>query len=113
MTTEPTTNNLLEKYYFVILVSESSSTDNERAPLFEQSFLLIKADSQDHARQKVLDYAGQPHGFENKFGDRITWTLKQILDVRPVLYDSLDDVTELYARFVDDLGEAFTVSNDP
>ena len=88
------------KFYFVIVVYESTSDAPDDEPLYEECFMLITAASDEEARDKALRHANQPNSYKNVYGNTVTWTLKQLVDVRPTLdNDDFRDGVELYARF--------------
>lgn len=85
--------------YIAIVLYESSSSAPDYKPLYEECWTLVEATSEQHARQKVHDLAIHDQTtYQNKFGDTIQNTLKQIVDVAPLVDDSLQDGTTLYAR---------------
>ncbi len=88
-----------QSLYIAIIIYESSSNSPDYKPLYQESFVLIKATSLEEAKEKALIHALQQQGsYQNENNDTITWSLKQIVDVNSVLYDGLDNGTELYAR---------------
>ncbi len=85
--------------YVAVVVYESSSLSPEYKPLFEESFMIIKASSIEEAKQKAHQYTTEHTStFKNEAGDSITWNLKHILDVNQVLHDVNTDEAEIYAR---------------
>ncbi|MGM0554773.1 MAG: DUF4288 domain-containing protein [Myxococcota bacterium] len=91
------TNGILEGYYFAFVIEKSSSNAPDYEPLYMESAVLVRAASEKAARNKLEQSAGT-HSYENEFGETITWTLRKIVEVKSVLYDSLDEITELGAR---------------
>lgn len=94
-------SNLSEQqsFYIAVILYESSSTQPEYKPLYQECFVLIKATSVENAREKALSHASQEQvSYQNEKGDTITWSLKQLVDVNSVLYDEFDECTELYVR---------------
>lgn len=85
--------------YVAVVVYESSSDSPTYEPLFEESFMIIKAGSLDEAQQKAGQHAtARTSSFKNEAGDSIVWKLKHIIDVNQVLYDTNTDGAEIYAR---------------
>lgn len=85
--------------YIAVLVYESSSSSPDYKALFEESFMLVKANSLEEAKQKTQEYTNaHTSTFNNEAGDSITWKLKHIVDVNQVLYDVDLDGAEIYAR---------------
>ncbi|MGB7521183.1 MAG: DUF4288 domain-containing protein, partial [Spirulinaceae cyanobacterium] len=65
-----------------------------------ECFTLIKASSLKEAQEKTLVYAKKEESkSQNEYGETITWSLKQVVDVNPALYDEFEDGTDLYARY--------------
>jgi hypothetical protein len=86
-------------FYIAVVVYESSSESLGYKPLFEESFMLVKANSLEEAQQKTHQYASdRTSTYKNEAGDSITWNLKHVLDVTQVLDDITSDGTEIYAR---------------
>ena len=69
--------------------------------LYEEDYVLVQASSDEDARQKALQLAqkGQ-HSYKNEYQEKITWTLKHVLDVAPVLSEKFEHGAELYARHI-------------
>jgi hypothetical protein len=91
------------EFYVGVLVIESTSEAADYAPLYEESFVLIKAESQQEAREKAIEY-GKQH--ETSYLDEehrlITWKLKRLVEVKQLEDATFDDGTELYSRFFRD-----------
>ncbi|MBD2194755.1 MULTISPECIES: DUF4288 domain-containing protein [Calothrix] len=100
MTTE--TTNKLESFYIAIILYKSSSDTPDYQPLYQESFVLIKAASLESAKDKALNHGNNESvSYTNENGETITWTLQQVVDVNSVLYDDFDsseDVVDLYTR---------------
>jgi Domain of unknown function (DUF4288) len=98
METEKETQKLT--FYIAVLVYESSSDSPNYQKLYEEDYILIKAYSDEDAKQKAaqLSQKGQ-HTYKNEQGENITWTLKLILDVSPILSENFEHGSELYTRF--------------
>ncbi|MDZ7960574.1 MAG: DUF4288 domain-containing protein [Aulosira sp. DedQUE10] len=100
MKTEST--NKPESFYIAIILYKSSSDAPDYQPLYQESFILIKAASLESAKVKALNYGkNESVSYTNENGETITWTLQQVLDVNSVLDDDIDsseDVVDLYAR---------------
>jgi Domain of unknown function (DUF4288) len=85
--------------YVAVVVYESSSDSPAYEPLFEESFMILKASSLEEAQQKANQNAtAHMSSFKNEAGDSIVWKLKHIVDVNQVLYDANTDGAEIYAR---------------
>jgi len=87
------------KTYIATLIYESSSDSAENRPLFEESFLAVKALSEAEARAKVAAHvANSAHSYKNEAGHTITWSLKLLVNLQPALSETLPDGEEIYAR---------------
>lgn len=85
--------------YVAVLLYESSSTAPGAGPLYEESFVLIRAVCEDEARAKAHAHGqAQATRYRNERGDLIAWRLRRVVDVAPVLDDALGDGAQLYAR---------------
>ena len=87
------------EYYVAIVVYESASESLDYTPLYEECITLVKASSEDEARSKV-EALGKNRSikYKNVEGKEISWSLHNIVDINPMLEDSLGEVTEIYAR---------------
>jgi hypothetical protein len=86
-------------YYIAVILYESSSETPGYKPLYQESFVLIKAASEEEAKVKAQAHgAKEETSYLNENQETITWSLKQLIDVTPVLDERLDDGTELYVR---------------
>ena len=84
--------------YIAVILYESSSDAPQYVPLYQESFVLIEAESVEHAHRKALARAETENvSYLNEQGETITWSLRQIVDVNLVLDDRLEDGAELYA----------------
>ncbi len=90
-------------YYIAVLLYESSVESAqlpEFKPLYEETFVLIRASSVEEAREKVNRYTQREQAsYFNEWHEKITWSLKHVIDVNAVLYEPLEDGAELYTRY--------------
>ncbi|XXT16180.1 DUF4288 domain-containing protein [Sorangium sp. So ce429] len=94
-----TTNDL----YIAIIVYEASSPDPSFKTMFEECFVLIRADSDEQAIARAEQRSkDQETCYDNAAGQEIHWKLKRVVDVSRILSDNLDDGAELYARHFTD-----------
>ncbi len=90
-------------FYIAVILYESSSDAPEYMPLYEESFVLIKATSEEEAWAKAQNYGkGEEVSYPNENREMISWSLKQVIDVTPVLAEKFDDGSELYSRYFRD-----------
>ncbi|MHC5824220.1 MAG: DUF4288 domain-containing protein [Nostoc sp.] len=94
--------NKAESFYIAIILYKSSLSEDDYQPLYQESFVLIKAASLEEAKAKALNHGkNESVSYTNENGETITWFLQQVVDVNSVLYDDLDssdDIVDLYAR---------------
>lgn len=86
-------------FYIAVLVYESSSDAAGYEPLYEESFMVLSADSDEKAREKALKQANEPYSYKNQYGDTVTWLFKQLVDVKQLFNDNIKDGTEIYSRY--------------
>lgn len=94
--------------YVAVLVSESGLPGE--APLFQESFVLLRAPGEAEARTKAEALGrSRETSYENENGQTVTWTFRYVVDVAALLHDDLGDGTDLYARHFRDIAayEAF------
>jgi hypothetical protein len=96
--TDPDTSNR-SNLYVAVLVMKSSSDAGDYEALYEESFVLIAASSDEEAaaraEQRGLE---EQSSFVNDAGETVTWTLKHVVDVSRTLYGELEDGVTLYSR---------------
>ena len=89
--------------YVAVLVIESSSDSPGYRPLYEESFVLVSAESEEEAQEKGREYGKQHEAtYEDEHHQRISWKLKHIVEVRRVEDATFDDGTQLYSRLFRD-----------
>jgi hypothetical protein len=88
------------EFYVAVLLIESSSEASDYQPLYEESFVLLKAESEEEAREKAGEY-GKQHEitYHDEHHELISWKLKHVVEVKPLEDATFDDGTELYSRF--------------
>jgi hypothetical protein len=86
-------------FYVAVLVTESTSDTEGYQPWYEESFVLVKAESDAEAQEKAIEY-GKSMGtsYQDEHHQLITWRLKRIVEVKRVEDATFDDGTELYSR---------------
>jgi len=90
-----------QQRYIAIVIYEYSSPAPDHKTLYEESWSIVDADSEEHARQKVETLAQQNEDrYQNQYGETITVKAKHIVEVAPLLYQNqtISNGTELYAR---------------
>jgi Domain of unknown function (DUF4288) len=87
-------------FYIAVFVYESSSDAPNYQKLYEEDYVLVKAFSDEDAKQKAsLLSQKRQETYKNEMGESITWTLKHILDVSPILSENFEHGAEIYTRF--------------
>jgi hypothetical protein len=94
--------NQAESFYIAIILYKSFSDKPDYQPLYQESFVLIKAASLEEAKAKALNHGkNESVSYTNENEETITWSLQQVVDVNSVLYDDFDsseDIVDLYTR---------------
>ncbi|GAA0513362.1 hypothetical protein GCM10011581_04050 [Saccharopolyspora subtropica] len=96
----PATEPVELEPYVAVLVLEAISDAADHEPLYEESFVLVKAESPEEAQEKATEYGRQQEtSYQNENHEMITWKLRQVVEVKPLEDATLDDGAELYSRF--------------
>ena len=86
-----------QSFYIAVILYKSSS--DSQAPLYEECFTLIEANSIEKARKRTEDYAKEAeHSYVGGNGKTIFVSLERIVDVNNVLDEDLKDGADIYAR---------------
>ncbi len=96
-------DNTEDRLFAVRLLLESRHPDEENVePLFEDRILVVEApdDGTAEARARVLT-ASEPVEYLNTYGNRVSWTLLEVLDVKELVEASLHDGMEVYYSLLD------------
>jgi len=91
-------------YYICKSIHERTADAAGFAPLYEERFTLIQATSRAEADKKAKLLVGDAaHSYKNADGNTLTWTCKRIVEVVDTVDTALNDGSELYGRFFNDL----------
>ncbi|TWF93180.1 DUF4288 domain-containing protein [Saccharopolyspora dendranthemae] len=83
-------------HYVAVLLLEAEG----QRPLYEESFVLLTAESPEEAAEKAREYGKQQEtSYEDENHQQVSWKLKQIVEVKPLEDATFDDGSELYSRF--------------
>lgn len=82
-------------YHVCIIVMQGQRAS--APPLFEETFALVRARDVVEA-EALVRRETTPHSYFDADGEQVRWTLHRIVDIAPVLYEDVDDFTELYSR---------------
>ncbi|WP_019853140.1 DUF4288 domain-containing protein [Actinopolyspora mortivallis] len=86
--------------YVAVLVTESTSDSADFRPLYEESFVLVTASSDEEAAEKAREYGKQQEvSYHNEDQQLVSWKLKHVVEVRRIEDATFDDGSELYSRF--------------
>lgn len=86
-------------FFIAVLLYESRAEDASKAPLYQESFVLLRTTSEEEARRMALAHARQQEtSYTNAEGATIRWSLKHLVDVSPSVDAELKHGAELYAR---------------
>lgn len=91
--------------YVAVVLLESSSGHKDYTPLYDETTILIAADSLEEAKVKAASYGAESHTkFKNKYGMDIEWKLRKVVDVNDMLNDDFEnDIVEVYSRHFSDI----------
>jgi hypothetical protein len=90
--------------YICVSIHESLSDAADHTPLYEERLTLIRASSKEAATSKAQQIVkAATHSYQNQFGQTISWTCRQILEVTEVIDGTLSDGAEIYGRYFADL----------
>lgn len=88
------------EFYMAVLLLESSSESSGHQPLYEESFVLLSAESEEEAAEKAKEYGKQQEtSYHDEHHELVSWKLKHVVEVKPVADATFDDGSELYSRF--------------
>ena len=91
---------------FIGLVLNKATSDvKDRAPLYQETVVEVKAFDENAARQAIEANArGKENSYKNAAGDTITWKFDRILSVSKVLEENFTGgVRQLHARHFKDI----------
>jgi hypothetical protein len=100
-----------QKTYIAIVLIASSSETLSYTPLYDETTLLIKANSLEEARERAMVYGKSREGnTKNAEGIDITMKFLGILDIKEVVEVLGSDVTAINSRSFNDFSayESFT-----
>ena len=93
------------EYYAAVVIFENTSPAADYEMLYEETVVLIAAESREVAREKALSYGkASEHSYKNCYDETITVSFKRLVDVKPLI-DELKDFekgVEVYYRYFDD-----------
>lgn len=86
-------------HYAALVLTKATTDDPASAPLFEETVLLVHAETVDEAWSKADAIArSRLARYRNADGRLVTWSLERIVDVAPTIHDPAMDGAEVYAR---------------
>ncbi|WP_243789931.1 DUF4288 domain-containing protein [Saccharopolyspora gloriosae] len=97
---QPSATSAKAEFYVALMLIEISSESATEPQLYEESFVLVKAESDEEAKEKAVSYGKQQAAsYPNEDGELITWKFKELIEVKQVEDATFDDGSELYSRF--------------
>ena len=89
-----------------VVLNKATSDVKNRAPLYQEVVVEVKAFDEASARQAIEANARKEEtSYKNAAGDTITWAFDKIQDVSVVLEENFTDgVRQLHARHFKDIG---------
>ena|SRR5690242_3115800 len=84
--------------YIAAVLIESSSDAPDFQPLHEERFVLVSAQSEQEAQDKAARLIELPYSYQNQYGETITCSLKEVVDVKPMTSETIIDGSELFYR---------------
>lgn len=90
--------------YIAIMLFKASSDDPEHKALYQENIVEVTAQNETSASKAIKELATlRETSYLNDEGHKITWSLKQIVDMTEVLEcEAENSVRELYARHFTD-----------
>lgn len=88
--------------YSVRLLFQSTHLPNTSGSFFEESIVLVNAESQERAKELIKNHF-QPDTYLNAAGGQTTVSLKKILDIFQIMEDIDDEdinFKEVYSQFL-------------
>jgi Domain of unknown function (DUF4288) len=87
-------------YTGLLLFRSEHHPDSGDEPLWEETLLLIKGESEEHARTLLTQYGkSEEHEYLNQNGSKVFWKFEKIASVFE-MGDILENRTELFHRFL-------------
>ena len=98
-----TTSSSEHELYAVRLLFEAQHPDEPgRSQLFEDRILILRGRDQADAERRARDSASTERvEYQNEFGGRVVWEFIEILDVKPLVENTLHDGMEAYYSLLD------------
>jgi hypothetical protein len=88
-----------QRLFVAVILSEATSDAPGHRPLYEESFVLVRAASVEEASERAEELGrGEQTEYLNEAGETIRWSLKHVVDVSDVVDDELGDGATVYAR---------------
>jgi hypothetical protein len=84
----------------IVLESVGATSDGDER-LFEDRIILLRAESEREAQVKAKAIGRESaHEYDSAAGSHVTWRFKELLDVKPLWLDSIEDGSEVYYAFL-------------
>jgi Domain of unknown function (DUF4288) len=108
-----------DSLYVAILINEISVDGPGHVPRFEESIVLLRADSDEGAERLALQHARAAEtSYQNEYGETVRWSFRELASIGPALEQSLDGEqlaagVEIYSRFFGDIDAYRAVDGSP
>ncbi len=70
-------------------------------PIFEERVLVVQAPDEGMASNKAEKFVGEVR-YRNGDGETVEWLLDEVLDISPILDETITDGTEVYSSILDE-----------
>jgi len=89
-------------WYSARILYESLHPQEPDEPrFFEEIVVLIRAMNDEDATRKATSHAkSKEYQYDNTYGNRVEVVFREVLDVREVLGDKVDEFSEVYYHFL-------------
>lgn len=89
------------EWFSARIILESVHSEDDPEPVFEESILLIRAQSEEEARSRAEALArDSEHEYDTAAGGHARWEFREVLEIIPLWLDGLGDGSEVYYRFI-------------
>jgi hypothetical protein len=86
-------------WYTVRLLSKAVVNDTLKRSLFEESLVVIEADSYDQAVKKAKEYGKRSElAYRSNNGHDVRWKFSSVVEVNEIIGGWIGDGTEVYSR---------------
>ena len=85
-----------------VVLESQHPNDTGGEPLFEDRIFLIRAANEDEARSKARSFGkAAKEQYINAEGRQVVWVFRELLDVKWIADETLEDGSEVYSTLLD------------